>query len=171
MTRPISQRRLLSSRANGAISRGPRTATGKLAASQNALRHGLLARCSVLPNESHANFDHLLDQYIARLAPSDEVELGMIEEMVSATWRLRRLWAIENRSLADALSPDAATDELGRITAAFRSLATTPELNLMHRYETRLHRIHQRALNNLLTLKELPPMQILPNEPSPTSEQ
>ena len=146
---------------------------GKLNASHNALRHGLLAKHAVLPNESTANFERLFEQYVARLNPSDDVELGMIEEMVSAIWRLRRLWAIENRSLANALPAEceAGSDELGRITAAFTRLAATPELNVMHRYETRLHRMHQRALHNLLILKELSPTQTLPNEPSPISEQ
>jgi hypothetical protein len=46
-------------------------------------------------------------------------------------------------------------------------LAVSPELNLLHRYEARLHRIYQRALDNFLILGEPE----LPNEPSPISEQ
>jgi hypothetical protein len=47
----------------------------------------------------------------------------------------------------------------------------------MHRYETRLHRIFQRALANLILMRSLqelnPPAENteLPNEPSPISEQ
>jgi hypothetical protein len=44
-------------------------------------------------------------------------------------------------------------------------LAASPELNLLHRYEARLHRIYQRALDNLLILGEPE----LPKEPSPIS--
>jgi len=162
-----TKRRILSSRTNGARSQGPKTPSGRHRSSINALRHGLLAKCNVLSNESRENFEKLLDQYVARLHPADDVELGIVEEMVSAFWRLRRLWAIENRSLENALptGPDSETDETGRITAAFTRLAATPELNVMHRYETHLHRIQQRALHNLLLLRET-----LPNEPNPISE-
>jgi hypothetical protein len=119
----------------------------------------------VLSNESQENFNKLLDQYILRLAPADDVELGIVEEMVSAFWRMRRLWAIETRSLQNALAAGSESDELDRITNAFTRLAATPELSLMHRYETRLHRIQHRALHNLLLLRET-----VPNEPSPISE-
>ena len=161
-----SHRRIISSRANGSRSTGPRTPQGRLRSSCNAIRHGLLAKSSVLPNESTENFQKVLQQYIARMAPADDVELGIVEEMVSSFWRLRRLWAIENRTLENALPGDSQMDEVGRIAAAFTHLAATPELNLMHRYETRLHRIHQRALHTLLLLRDA-----VPNEPSPTSEQ
>jgi hypothetical protein len=56
---------------------------------------------------------------------------------------------------------------MSRLAAAFSQLAASPELNLLHRYEARLHRIYQRALNNLLMLREPE----LPNEPNPISEQ
>jgi len=51
------------------------------------------------------------------------------------------------------------------MTTAFQSLATTASLPLLHRYETRLHMLRQRALHNLLLLRSA-----VPNEPSPDSE-
>jgi hypothetical protein len=111
-----SMRRILSSQANGACSTGPRTPAGIARSSGNALRHGLLAKCTVLSNESPAHFAQLLDQYAARLNPADDVEFGIVEEMVSSCWRLRRLWAIETRTLQNALADTPDTDELGRIT-------------------------------------------------------
>jgi hypothetical protein len=87
--------------------------------------------------------------------------------MVAANWRMRRAWAIENRLMAKAIRNQAPGDEVSRIAAAFAELAASPELNLLHRYEARLHRIYQRALNNLVMLGEPE----LPNEPSPISEQ
>src|SRR5664280_1741260 len=91
-----SLRRINSSRANGARSRGPITPEGKEHSSTNALRHGLLAKCLVLQNESNDCFDDLLTQHLQRFAPADGVEYAMIEEMVAANWRMRRAWAIEN---------------------------------------------------------------------------
>jgi hypothetical protein len=66
-----SIRRILASRANGARSRGPKTAAGKQRPSSNARRHGLLANCLVLENESVEGFHEILDDFIDRppLAP------------------------------------------------------------------------------------------------------
>jgi hypothetical protein len=47
-------------------------------------------------------------------------------------------------------------DELSRLTGAFTSAAAQRHLDLMQRYETRLHRIFQRALGNLILMRSLP---------------
>ena len=57
------------------------------------------------------------------------------------------------------------TDPVGRVTAAFKSLGTSPVLPLMDRYERRLHMMYQRSLHNLLLL-----CTAIPNEPSRISE-
>jgi hypothetical protein len=135
-----------------------------------------MAKCVVLEHESRAGFDNLLAGFVERFAPTDNVELGLVEEMFSAFWRQRRAWAIETRIMNSAIStqpPDL--DELTRLADGFTSIAAQPPLELMHRYETRPHRIFQRALANLIilmrSLPELnPPENIqLPNEPSPIS--
>jgi hypothetical protein len=164
----------------GANSRLPRNTTFKLdcglrRASQSLLRqrisqdlypYGLLAKCVVLENESGPCFDDLVAQHTERFAPADGVEVGMIEEMAAAYWRMRRAWAIENRLMEKALRNQPPGDEAARIAAAFSELAASPELNLLHRYEVRLHRMYQRALYYLALLGECE----LPNEPSPISE-
>ena len=162
-----SLRRIQASRVNGARSRGPITPEGKARAAANAvLRHGLLAKCVVLENESGQCFDDLVVQHTERFAPADGVEFGMIEEMAAAYWRMRRAWAIENRLMEKAIRNQPPGDEAERIAGAFSELAASPELNLLHRYEARLHRIYQRALLNLAVLGECE----LPSEPSPISE-
>src|SRR5271157_4200382 len=161
-----SLRRIYASRANAARSTGPITPEGKERSSANAIRHGLLAKCVVLENESGPCFDDLVAQHTERFAPADGVEFGMIEEMAAAYWRMRRAWAIENRLMEKALHNQPPGDEAARIAAAFSELAATPELNLLHRYEARIHRIYQRALFNLALLGQCK----LPKEPSPISE-
>jgi hypothetical protein len=161
-----SLRRILSSRANGALSRGPQTLEGKLRSSQNAIRHGLLSDCVVLPGESLEAFAQLRADYIDRFAPADGVEFGMIEEMAAAYWRLRRTWAIENNLLAEAVAAQPPGDDVARITAASRH-AASPELALLHRYEARLHLMYQRALHNILLWR----IAGMPNEPNPISGQ
>ena len=152
-----SLRRTISSRANGALSKGPITPAGKSRSSRNATRHGLMAKCVVLENESREGFDSSQSEFVARFAPADAVELGLVEEMLSAFWRQRRAWAIETRIMNNAISaqpPDQ--DELTRLAGGFASIAAQPPLELMHRYETRLHRIFQRALANLILMRSLP---------------
>jgi hypothetical protein len=161
-----SIRRILSSQLNGKRSRGPKTGPGKLRSSQNAVRHGLLAKCVLLSNESQPGFEMLLSQYVDRLNPQDGVELGMVEEMTAAWWRVRRAWAIENELMEAEVARQPGEDDVTRIAQAFRTLSSTPELNLIQRYETRLHRIYQRSLHNLLFLRAA----TSPNEPAPISE-
>ena len=43
--------------------------------------------------------------------------------------------------------------ELSRMAAAFSELAATPQLGLLHRYETRLHVMYQRAFHNLVLMR------------------
>jgi hypothetical protein len=161
-----SLRKILSSRANGARSQGPVTPHGIQRSSQNARRHGLLAKCVVLDAECKETFESLLSQYEARFQPADDIEFGMIEEMISSYWRLRRAWAIETRLLEDLITGKRADDAIGGITAAFSAAAGPNSLALMHRYETRLHMMYQRALHNLLLLRAAG----MPNEPNPVPE-
>jgi hypothetical protein len=161
-----SLRRVQSSKANGALSKGPSTPAGKERSSLNALRHGLCAKGIVLEHESRENFLILLQQHVDRFRPAGEVEFGMIEEMCAAYWRQRRAWSIETALLDKqiALQPDG--NNADRMAAAFDRLAAAPTLPLLHRYETRQHLMYQRALRTFILLRTVD----LPNDPSPTSE-
>jgi hypothetical protein len=134
---------------------------GKQRSSQNALAHGLLARCTLMQGESPEALHALLNQHLERLGPADGVELGMVQEMVAAYWRLRRAWAIETRSFDNQVAAQPAGDELDRMAVAFADFAAKPSAALLHRYETRLHLMYHRALQNLLLLRLA-----IPNEPS-----
>jgi hypothetical protein len=171
-----SLRRIRASRANGDLSRGPKTPQGKQRSARNSLRHGLLARCVVLQDECPETFAALLADHIARLQPADGLELGMVEHMAASDWRLRRAWALETRLLDKQIAAQAAGPTLDRMADAFSGLAEGPAIALIHRYEARLHLMYQRSLHNLLILRlstaqtPLPPNHALPNEPSPISE-
>lgn len=154
-----SLRRKQASRANGARSRGPKTVEGKARSSYNAVRHGMLADCLLLPGEDRSVFAALMAEFVERFQPLDGVELGLVEEMAACHWRLRRNWSAESELIAQAMDRQApATPRAGRRNAllgnAFKDLAAAPELHLLNRYETRLHRMYQRALRNLLDLRE-----------------
>ncbi|MFN7997089.1 MAG: hypothetical protein U0Q18_25975 [Bryobacteraceae bacterium] len=164
--KPSSLRRIRASRANGARSRGPITPEGKARSSQNAIRHGLLAKCVVLAGESREGFDVIAAQHESRFAPRDGVDQCFVEEMVAAAWRLRRAWAMETRLFDNAVQAQPPGDERSRMAAALSGLAARPEFALLHRYETRLNRMYQRNLQNFLLLREALP----PDEPAQPAE-
>jgi len=149
-------KQIAASRANGSKSRGPKTEAGKRRSSINSTRHGLLSGIVVLENESRENFGMLLQQHVDKLDPADDIEFSAIEEMVSSVWRMRRLWSIEKRLFDKTIGDAAATfksrttkpddDELDRISAAFSTLARSPELRLLGRCKSRLARMHYRTL-------------------------
>ena len=164
-----SHRKTESSRANGARSHGPVTAEGKQRSSQNALRHGLLAGQVLLEGESREAFEENLTDLVQRFQPADEVAYSFIEEMAVCHWRIRRTWAIEAHMLqkqVDLTDLQPGDDGIGCLTDAFETYAASPALAVIHRYETRLHRMYRRALKNLLLLRTLE----LPKEPNPISE-
>jgi hypothetical protein len=150
-----SEKQISASRANGALSRGPKTAEGKARSSRNATRHGLLAKVVVLEEEPDDAFQDLCQAYANRFGPLDEVETGMVEEMVVTFWRMRRAWAIENRYFDTAMASQQGPSATDRLMDAFSGLSDNNRLNLLHRYETRLHMMYQRAFRNLITLRKL----------------
>ena len=94
-----SRQRRKIARQNGAKAAGSKTPEGLKKSSMNALRYGLTAETLVLSNESQPKFLHMLQYYIARFKPIDEVELNLVDEMVAARWRQQRIWAIQTASM------------------------------------------------------------------------
>src|SRR3954452_9035732 len=94
-SRTSSARRLRANRNNARQSTGPRTAAGKHRSSQNATSHGVFCRDLVLPGESHEEFRAYRDAFLLRLSPQDVLELLIVDRIVGASWKLRRLQAAE----------------------------------------------------------------------------
>jgi hypothetical protein len=159
-------------RANGAKSRGPKTPAGKQRSSQNALKHGLTARTLVLDNESGENFDQLSQEYLDQFQPVGRLETDLVQQMVSALWRQRRLWGIEtalldiemDRREAEVDENFVNCDPEARRAIAFKELAEGGAMGLINRYETRLRRMFDRALR-LLNEAQTARKQNLQNEP------
>jgi hypothetical protein len=155
---PISEKRLAANRANGALSRGPITPEGKARSSQNAIKHGLQSNIVVLRNENKEAYQSVLQSYYDRFKPVDQVECGLIEEMVAAYWRTRRALAIEMNMMDNEMDarPTAPT-ELDRLSGAFGELATGPKMAVLQRYQTRLHRLHSRLIRDFIILRQAIP--------------
>jgi hypothetical protein len=117
----------------------------------------------VLQNESPEIFQQLLDCCVRRFQPQDELEMELVLEIASARWRLRRLWTIETAMFdAEMDRQDErlrrefhSFDEPTRQAEAFTALAESNRgLSLLTRYETRLRRAYERAVESLRKLQE-----------------
>jgi hypothetical protein len=91
------------SRRNGALSRGPVTPEGKAAVRFNALKHGASANSLILPGESDADFQALLADLIATLAPANPFQHRCVQRIAIAEWRYARSLAQEAASLELAM--------------------------------------------------------------------
>jgi proteasome lid subunit RPN8/RPN11 len=173
-----SERKIQSARANGAKSRGPKTFEGRAKSARNAIKHGLTSETIVLQTESAGQFDSLRQSYIDRLAPADQVEADLVDQIVAARWRLERVWEMETALLdlemvrqrprieAEFIDLDQPT----RKALAFKELVEDSRaLALLNRYEIGFQRTINRALETLRRLRETE-KQNLPNEPNPISE-
>src|SRR5258708_203802 len=144
-----SQLKSDTARANGQKSRGPLTPESRAKSSRNSFRHGLTANCVVLPAESREQFQLLLDSYVDQFDPQSPVETELVEAMVVARWRLRRICAIETRLLATEMVRRAEDidreftimDGDDRAAWVFQKLADYGQsLALLVRYEGALNR-------------------------------
>ena len=150
-----SQLRSDTARANGAKSRGPKSAETKEKSSRNSLRHGFTARSIILLEcESAEEFQKMEDDFAAMHQPATPAEQDLVDEMVAARWRNQRIRAIEtvildceiirNRPEIEKtfLQPDTAV----HMAMAFRTLAEDSRCtSLISRYESRLSRMYDRA--------------------------
>ena len=134
------------------------------------LRHGLLAKAVVVEGEDPALFKTLMAECEAQFAPVDEVELGMVEEMAVAYWRMRRSWTIEAELMSQGVRGQQSVPFAARMAAAFTDPDRMPKLALLQRYEARLHRMYQRALQSLILLREFKASQQITRQPSSESE-
>jgi hypothetical protein len=123
----VSHARVEASRKNGAKSRGPKTAAGKVRSAQNALRHGLRAqKYLVLPEEDAAEFAALEAALLAELAPVGALQTVLARRVAVAAWRLARadrleIELFEERGYCNA-SPGLALIRDGNGTRSFETL-------------------------------------------------
>jgi hypothetical protein len=157
-----SKLRSETARTNGAKSRGPTTPAGLEKSSQNAVTHGLTSESTiVLACESQSRFDGILNEFMVTHQPANAAETDLVEEMVAARWRIRRMWNIETTLMNDEIAnqeSQSMTDAGNRryLARAFRTLSDdSRSLALAQRYQTRLHRIFNEAYATLRDLQKI----------------
>lgn len=92
----MTESRRAASRENGRKSKGPKTEEGKRAVRHNALKHGILAKASLLPDEDPALFAALTEEIRSATQPVGALEVNLVELIASYVWRLRRVVQTES---------------------------------------------------------------------------
>jgi len=117
-----SEAQVIANRSNAQKSTGPRTPEGKAVVSQNAVKHGLLAKQAVIVGEDPGEYEFYRDRMVGELAPVGLVESMLAERVVSLSWRLRRAERLQNEAF-DALYLKETAGPIAKLT---RSLHPKP---------------------------------------------
>jgi len=115
-----TEARIVANRLNAQKSTGPRTAEGKAAVAQNAVKHGLSAQCDVIRGEDQEEFDQYREEMFWELNPAGTMQSRLAERIVSLAWRLRRAERIQNEAFDYLLTKDTSSP-LARLTRSLRS--------------------------------------------------
>ena len=91
-----SEKQVQANRRNALKSTGPKTSEGKAAVRLNANKHGLRAQEVLLPGEDPEALKELDVNLRAELQPVGEQENLLVDGIVAAHWRLRRLRRVES---------------------------------------------------------------------------
>jgi hypothetical protein len=180
-----SELKSATSRANGAKSQGPKTPEGREKSSHNATTHGFTSKKTiVLACENPDRFQEMLADYAEAYQPGCAVEEDLVDEMVACRWRILRIRMMETALLDSEMEREVPASETSsdpgyRMAFAFRRLVDESRaLSLVSRYESRLHRIHERSHCTLRELQQTrrerlaeqaPPAPIQPEPPPPAS--
>jgi hypothetical protein len=167
-----TQKRIDSSRANGAKSRGPVTPQGRARSRAARLTHGLTSDLIVLEYESRKDFDAMREEYFAEYQPQTRSRFDLVDQLVITRWRLNRVLVLqsvlmENQMIRQQPEIHAVYEACGPETQAgiaYQHLIDDGgALESLNRHETRL----SAELRRTLKLLDSPPKtQKLHREPS-----
>ena len=157
-----SPKKTQANRRNALKNTGPKTPEGKASVRHNAVKHGLLAQEILLPEEDEEALRDLNERLRAELRPEGEMEDLLVEQIVAAQWRLRRMRRVEAgvfdwesssaRSEADEFrSLPEGTSMLG--LSFIRDANTANAFSKLSPYETTIERSLYKALHELQRLQ------------------
>ena len=101
-----TRRQKKANRRNAKRSTGPRTPEGKARSSQNASKHGLFARDTVLPDENPEEFLDLIGTLEQELNAIGGFERRLVRHIADAEWRIRRIVRLESGFLTHHLEQE-----------------------------------------------------------------
>ena len=117
-----SNKQIIANRKNAQSAAGPRTDAGKLTASKNSVKHGLLSGDIVIKEESGVEFAEFRQRLCVELSPVGELEQLLADRIIASFWRLKRVCRIEiellnNMSSFQSKKPDGkrSSDDIPRM--------------------------------------------------------
>jgi hypothetical protein len=120
----------------------------------------------------------MLGDYAATYQPGSPVEEDLVNEMVTCRWRIERLRMMETALLDSEMHREVPQSETSddpgyQMAFAFRRLVDgSRAISLLSRYESRLHRIHERSHRTLRELQQTRKEQTTaPVSPAPVQPQ
>ena len=84
-------------RANGVLSKGPISDSGKSKSSTNRASHGLTGSALILPGESVGAYRQHQASWFGELAPMSTPEAQIVQQLGDAAWRLARCSRLEHQ--------------------------------------------------------------------------
>jgi hypothetical protein len=111
MTSP-SKAQTKANRQNAKRSTGPTSIQGKLKVSQNAITHGIFAASPLLPNENAEEFKKLSQGIAEVFPPVDAAAASIVERIILAIWRQKRLRIAEAAKLQISMAPEIMAEEI-----------------------------------------------------------
>src|SRR5438132_14315047 len=113
--------------------RGPNTPEGKARSSQNALKHGLTSRRSLLADEDPKAFAAHAKALQDHFQPLDPFESFLVDEIVVATWRILRVRRAEAGALREAYPEGVPASQDDQQQQALNATISMEALQHIHR--------------------------------------
>ena len=125
-----SIKQIEANRRNALRSTGPRTAAGKAAVRFNALKAGIDAASVLIPGEESERFQAFAAEFAESCAPADPRERELVDQMIEAAWRLRRLRKAETQVWTRIMHKIAAAENYNEAEAVGDAMVCRQEILL-----------------------------------------
>lgn len=147
-----TKKQLIANRKNAKKSTGPKdTSLTRL----NALKHGILSEEVLLNGEKRKDLEELGRRLRQELAPQGELEIILVDRIISSIWRLKRTLKVESAVMSWEYEK-GLHDYEGRPAderLACRRMFFGNDNEMIIRYETTIERQIYRALHELIRLQ------------------
>ena len=132
-------------RTNAKKSTGPKSSAGKEIASQNSIKHGLLAKALVVQGEKKNAYEEFRQGIFEDLTPVGMMERLLVEKIVNYAWRLRRAIQAESILMQKGLTKSWEPKTLDSFFEGWEA----KKIQNISRYEITIERHFYRSLKEL----------------------
>jgi hypothetical protein len=147
----ITEKQLEANRENAKLG-GVKSEEGKEVSKLNAMKHGILSKEVLLKDENEDELVELGKKLRQELKPVGELEMIMVERVISGTWRLKRALRGETEMIENDMM-DIFGGEKTFGHALTISFANSDSYGKFTRYETSIERSIFKALHELQRLQ------------------